>query len=272
MLVRRKISLGFVVVGFILLLSSLIAIFEFYTMRNTVAKIVENDIKDINATTSLLDISEEYNQKIINLLRDTTADLKAEIGAIKSDKRFAENLNGVRKNIEFSLKHKSINEPVNLEQGQLVDSVRYTYFAHIYHIARLQNMADSEEFDKYNWYLTTFYPNHTKLTGHIKELNASSQRAFANHSDGLNESFRRSLMPCVVAVVIGIILLFLFNYFLNFYFLSPLEKITKGIKTYIVTKRSYEYNLTSDDEMQELNDSVRELVTENRKLIKENNK
>lgn len=272
MRVRRKISLGFVIVGFILLLSSLIAIFEFYTMKNSVAKIVENDMENINATTSLLDISEEYNQKIINILQDTSLNLKTEIGAIKSDRRFAKSLDSIRRNIEYFLRHKSINEPANPEQSMLVDSVRYTYFAHIYHIARLQNMADSVEFDRYNWYLYTFYPNHQKLKGHIKELNNNSQQAFIYHSESLNESFRRSLMPCVVAVVIGIILLFLFNYFLNFYFLNPLEKITKGIKNYIVTKRSYEYNLTSDDEMQELNDSVRELVTENRKLIKENNK
>lgn len=263
--------MGFVVVGFILLLSSLIAIFEFYTMKNTVAKIVQNDIRNIDATTNLLNISEEYNHKIISLLQDTTANVKEEIRAIKTDRKFARTLDSVRRNIDYYLEHKSISEPTDYTQGQLTDSVRYTYFAHVYHIAQLQNIIDSSDFDKHEWYAKTFYVNHKRLIGHIKSLNTSAKSAFISHSDSLNEGFRRSLMPCIVAVVIGIILLFLFNYFINFYFLNPLDKISKGIKSYIVTKRSYEYNLTSNDEMQELNDNVRELVTENRKLIKEKN-
>ncbi len=270
MLVRRKISLGFVIVGFILLLSSLIAIFEFYTMRNTVSRIVVNDIDNINSTAELVDITESYNRRIIALLQDTSIDVKSEISAIKSDKTFFKNLDTIRKNIEFYYSNKLLNRTLDRTLLNIVDSVRYTYFAHIYHIAQLQNKVDSA-FVPYDWYMETFFPNHTKLIGHIKELSKDSHEAFISHSQSLNESFRRSLMPCIVAVVIGIILLFLFNYFLNFYFLSPLEKITKGINSYIVTKRSYDYNLTSDDEMQDLNDSVRELITENRKLIKEKN-
>ena len=47
MLLKKKISIGFVILGFILLLSSLIAIFEFVNMRRTVEKFVTDDIISI---------------------------------------------------------------------------------------------------------------------------------------------------------------------------------------------------------------------------------
>ena len=271
MLVRKKISLGFVIVGFILLLSSLIAIFEFYTMKNTVSKIVVNDINDINSTNILTEIAEKYNNVIITALQDSLTTVEEKVQAIKHDKLFFQTLDSIRQNLDYQLDKYLIRDNAS-SLSNLVDSVRYTYFAHIYHIAQLPKMVGKNSFNGHDWYMQTFYPNHTQLIEHIKVLKDSAHDSFILHSNSLNEGFRRSLMPCIVAVVIGIILLFLFNYFLNFYFMDPLDKICKGIKSYLVTKRSYDYNLQSNDEMQELNDNIRELITENRRFIKESQK
>lgn len=271
MLVRRKISIGFIIVGFILLLSSLIAIFEFYTMKNTVSKIVINDIEKINDSHKLLSIAEEFNDRILLSFQNGDENLKDEVKSIKSDRTFNRTIDSLREAIENSLSDFVFRENSSQKQLLYVDSVRYTYFAHIYHIAQLQKLTDSVGFSSRDWYLDKFYPNHSNLLGYIRNLSTLFQEDFISHSSSLNEGFRRSLMPCIVAVVIGIILLFLFNYFLNFYFMNPLDKITKGIKSYVATHRSYDYNLESGDEIEELNDNVRELISENRKLIKEKN-
>ena len=67
---------------------------------------------------------------------------------------------------------------------------------------------------------------------------------------------------------IGIVLVFLFNYFINFYFISPLIAITRGIEKYIQFKKSYNVVIESDDELDLLNESVKELIDSNKNLSK----
>ena len=72
MLLKKKISVGFVILGFILLLSSLIAIFEFVTMRRTIGKFVKDDITSINTTRKLLDMADQYNFELLSTMGDST--------------------------------------------------------------------------------------------------------------------------------------------------------------------------------------------------------
>lgn len=258
MLVRRKISIGFVIVGFILLLSSLIAIFEFYSMKNTIVKLVADDVDNINTANKLLDISDEYNYKVLSLLDEYSEIKVSDIEAIKTDQRFKTSLRKIQDTLYTQ------------QEKQMCDSVKFAYHTYIYTISELPTIIDSLDFQqKQSWYFKTLYPRYFQLRLYIDKLGLSSQQALHQHSHTLGDSFYRSLMPCVVAVVIGIILLFLFNYFFNFYFINPLDKITKGISKYILTHKSYDYNLQSGDEMEQLNNSVKEIIEENRKLIKD---
>ena len=59
--IRKKISLGFVVIGFILLFSSVIAVFEFNRMRNSVTVLMKSNINSINTSRMLMELTDEYN-------------------------------------------------------------------------------------------------------------------------------------------------------------------------------------------------------------------
>ena len=102
----------------------------------------------------------------------------------------------------------------------------------------------------------------------MQKLTHTSQEALAENSLTMTESFYRSIMPGVVTVVMGIILVFLFNYFINFYFVNPLLRISEGIADYIQRKRSYNVTVDNDDELKVLNENVKELVESNKKLSK----
>ena len=106
------------------------------------------------------------------------------------------------------------------------------------------------------------------MRGYLQKLTHTSQEALAENSLTMTESFYRSIMPGVVTVMIGIIMVFLFNYFINFYFVNPLLRISEGISDYILRKKSYNVLVENDDELKVLNDNVKELVESNRKLSK----
>ncbi|HNY06279.1 MAG TPA: hypothetical protein PKL23_07515, partial [Candidatus Egerieousia sp.] len=88
MLVKRKIYLGFVVLGFILLLSSVIAIFEFVSMRKSVSKLVTDNIASINTSRMLLEVTDEYNFKLLEGMGVDSLAVLPEIPDIQKDERF----------------------------------------------------------------------------------------------------------------------------------------------------------------------------------------
>ena len=58
------------------------------------------------------------------------------------------------------------------------------------------------------------------------------------------------------------------KYFINFYFVNPLLKISEGISNYISRKKSYTVIIDNDDELKEMNENVKELIETNKKLAK----
>ncbi len=251
--IRKKIFLGFVVIGTVLLLSGVLAIYEFVSMRKSISVLVSDNIKSINSSYLLLEVTDEYN---FALLRSMGEAQNVVIPDMKQDTRFSDYLQ--------DLKY------TNVEEQNMADSVVYAYTAYIHIMKEAPVVWQGNYQDKRSWYFDRMYPVYMKLRGYIQELTAISQKALVENSKTLSESYYRSLMPCVVAVGIGIVLVMLFNYFINFYFIRPILSITKGISNYILYRKSYNVVIENYDELQDLNQNVAELIDANKKLVKQN--
>lgn len=257
MLLKKKISIGFVILGFILLLSSLIAIFEFITMRRTIEKFVTDDIISINTTRRLLDLADDYNFQLLSTMGDSTYTDVNTMPTIGEDDKFIDALKSIRDNF------------TTMGERDMADSIRYAYVSYAHMLEEAKGVWNLPRYQqKKDWYFERMYPVYSKLRVYIKDLNMSSQKALKENSDRLSEGFYRSLMPCVVAVGIGILLLFLFNYFLNFYFFDPVIKINRALRNYKLTRKTYDVNMDSDDEIEELNENVKDIVREHKTLTK----
>lgn len=256
MLVRRKISIAFVILGLILLLSSVIAIFEFITMRRTVTQFVTEDVESINSSRLLLEITDDYNFRLMERMGDASSYEAPQLPEISTDPRFKEYMERIHS--KFSTSAEKV----------MADSVRYAYIAYAHIISEVPEVWKGDYTARREWFFGKLYPVYGLLRNYIGELNNLSQKVLKGNSDSLNDAFYRSIMPCVVAVGIGILLIFLFNYYISYYFIIPLEKITKAIRRYLETGKTYDMTLESNDEMQVLNDNVREVIRRNKQLLK----
>ncbi len=257
MLLKRKISLGFVIVGFILLLSSLIAVFEFVTMKRSIEKLVKDDIAAINTSRLMMEVTDEFNYALLETMGDSSYTDMSQFPNIREDDRFINYVDNIRDN--FTTERERL----------MADSVRYAYVAYANILEESRDLWNLEYYEKRQWYFQRLYPVYTQLRGYIKDLNSASQDALRENTEALSEGFYRSLMPCVVAVGIGIILLFLFNYFLNYYFFNPIVKINRGMKTYKNSRKVYDYSFSTGDEMEDLNENVKDLLREHKHLTKD---
>lgn len=253
MSIKKKISKGFVVIGTILLVSSVISIYEFIRMRNTVANLINDNISAITTSRQLLEVVDEYNFNLLEGMGDDhwMLNLKDE-----DDNRFSDHLAQVR------------DKFTTQQERMYADSVLYAYTSYIWVMNDATKVWHDDYSERRSWYFTKLHPVYIQLRGYLQKLTHTSQEALAENSLTMTESFYRSIMPGVVTVVMGIILVFLFNYFINFYFVNPLLRISEGISDYILRKKSYNVLVENDDELKVLNDNVKELVESNRKLSK----
>lgn len=251
--IRKKISLGFVIIGAVLLLSSLIAIYELVSMRRSVSVLINENVSSINASRLLLEVTDEYN---FSLLEGIGLDSVATIPDLAHDKRFTNYLNEIKGSYG------------NIAEREMADSVLYAYTAYIHVMKEAPQIWTGEYTGRRSWYFNKLYPVYMTLRGYIQSLTALSQESLAKNSQNMSDSFYRSIMPGVVAVGIGIVLVFLFNYFINFYFISPLLAVSKGINNYIHSRKSYKVKVDGDDEISDLNHHVKELIEANKNLSK----
>jgi hypothetical protein len=254
MAIKRKISLGLVVIGTILLFSSGISIYEFVRMRTTVSNLINDNIAAINTTGALMEVTDEYNFRLLEALGDDNATLEPRD---KNDNRFSDYLTGLRDNFTTESERK------------YADSVLFAYTSYIIIMNDAPTVWEGDYAGRRTWYFTKLHPVYVKLRGYLHQLTLTSQEALAENSLTMTDSFYRSIMPGVVAVVAGIVLVFLFNYFLGFYFVDPLLKISGGVSDYLSRKKSYVVQVDTDEELQELNENVKELIEINKKLTKQ---
>ena len=249
--IRKKISLGFVGIGSILFLSIIIAVFEFNRMRNSVTDLMKANINSINTSRKLMELTDEYNFILLSRVITDSALIADEI---IYDNRFDNYISSIKNNFTSDI------------EISVADSLTATYEHYLAVIGETREVMTMTADARKEWYDTKVKLVYNNLRKYKKELGALTQQALADNTNELQEGYYRSIMPGIIAVSAGIILVLLFNYFINLYFISPLLLISKGIKNYREFRKSYNVQFDNDDEIQEINSDVKSIIEENKKL------
>jgi len=252
--IRRKISLGFVIIGVVLFISSVISVFEFSRMRQTVTHLMKDNINSINTSRLLLELTDEYN---FDLLSRVIKDSSIKSVEIVPDDRLHKYLGNIRRGF------------ISHEERVVVDSLSKAYLDYISVINSTSDIMLKSLGERTKWYEEELRPVYNNLNKYKKQLGLMTQAALAENAKELQEGYYRSIMPGIIAVGAGLMLVLLFNYFLNIYFISPIILISKGIKNYREYNKSYSVQLENDDELQDLNSDVKSIIDENRNLKRE---
>ncbi|MCE5320642.1 MAG: hypothetical protein LLF93_06030 [Bacteroidales bacterium] len=250
---RKKISLGFVVIGAILFLSSIIAIFEFNRIRHSVTDLMKDNINSINTSRMLLELTDEYN---FMLLSSVIMDSTLNSAEVVYDDRFEKYIGSIK------------SQFASEAEIATADSLSVAYKRYLAEISLASNIMKLSVSERKEWYNNKLMPVYKNLRNYKRQLGLLTQGALAKNTAGLQEGFYRSIMPGIIAVAAGIILVLLFNYFINLYFISPILLISRGLKSYKEFNKSYTVQFDNDDELQDLNEEVRSLIEEHKTLKK----
>lgn len=246
--IKRKILYGSIVLGVILFFSTLISIFEFVKMNTFVSDVITDNIRSINTARQLLAESEEYNLQLLKgLILDNDADSLDNSLAVNSGDLIS----------TFDNINKSFLTP---EEQASADSVVFAYAAFMQVASEASDVWDDSFNDRQDWYFNRLQPVYIKLRSYIMTLTSVSQDALIKNSESLQDGFHRSIMPGLVSVFLGLLMVVLFNYFINTCFVNPLMKIKRGIGDYKSYGKSYNVKVDTKDELEQLNQDVKDII------------
>ena len=250
--IKRKLFFSLGSIAAILLVSSVISIMEYRRMSDYVSDLIASNIKSINLSQRLADITQEYDQQMLaavvmnDLYLVPDFDLQyfqAQADSLKSSITFANTL-------------------------PMVDSVSVSFDNFMKTSLKFDEIFLADTVNTGEWFFGSLQPCYQKFRVDIDNLNEAIHEELKNNSAEFNEGFYRSIMPGVVSVGAGLILVMLLAYFLMSYYVNPIYKISAGVDNYRQLGRRHGYVFDGDDQLANINNGVAELIEENLELKK----
>ena len=247
---RKKLFMSLGSLAMILLLSSVISILEYRRMSTYVSDLIAANIKSINLSQKLADLTEEYNHQMLSVVVQNDISLMPEFDL----KYFNSQADSLKKSFTRKTAHYNVDTVVTSFNDFMTTSLK---FDEVF-------LADSV--DTGEWFFGTLQPTYNNFRQDMNSLSDLIHEELKRNSADFDAGFYRSVIPGVVSVGAGLVLVLLLLYFTMLYYVNPLYKISEGIDNYRQLSRRYRYNFDGDDQIVNINSGVSELIDENLEL------
>lgn len=236
----------------ILLLSGVISIFEYRRMSDFVSEQIAANIKGINLSQRLSDITQEYDQQMLAVVVTNDISLMPDFDPDM-----------------FATQADSLKNSIKLPAAQdMVDSVVASFNAFMKTSLQFDEVFLADSVDTGEWFFGTLQPRYAKFRNDMNMLDESIHENLQANSANFDAGFYRSIIPSVVSVGAGLLLIFLLLYFIMVNYVNPICKMSDGLDAYKTSGRKFSYNFDGDDQLAAINSGISELVDENIELKK----
>ena len=248
----RKLFFSLGSLAMILLLSSVISILEYRRMSDYVSELIAANIKSINLSQRLADLTQEYNDQMLAVV-------------IQNDISMMPDFNLDYFNAQSDSLRGSFTSSRMLPK---VDSVVMSFDAFMKTSQMFDEVFLADTVNTGEWFFGSLQPTYMKLRQDLTYLNEVIYEDLKNNSSDFDAGFYRSIMPGIVAIGAGLLLIVLLFYFIMIYYVRPIYRMSDGIDGYRLSGRRHVYEFDGDDQLANVNAGVTELIDENVELKK----
>ena len=247
---RLKLFAGLGSVAAILLTSGVISIIEYRRMSDYVSELIASNIKSINLSQRLSDMTQEYDQQMLAvvLMNDLTLMPEFDLHLFQSQ--------------ADSLKS-SVTSTASLP---IVDTVATSFDDFMKTSLKFDEVFLADTVDTKQWFFGTLQPVYNEFRKDIDVLNVAIHEELKSNSADFDAGFYRSIIPGVVSVGAGLLLVMLLMYFIMAYYVNPVYKMSAGVDDYRTSGRKYGYVFDGDDQLTNINAGLTEVIEENIEL------
>ncbi|MCQ2182196.1 MAG: hypothetical protein MJY89_02170 [Bacteroidales bacterium] len=250
---RQKFIVSLLSIAVMLLISCIISVMEYTRMSNYVSGLIADNVNSINVASKLSEASNSYNLDILAVIGDETS-----LELPEFDENF------FRENCAVFRNSAEVTESVR----SLADSVMYSYSAYMLTAMELEDVLQSNFIDTRSWYFERLQPKFARLSSDIDNLSSAIYSELEKNSATFERGFYRSVIPGIVAVGVGLLLIFMLLFFVLTGYVNPIYHMLDSLKAYRTNDKKYNYRFEGDDQLTELNEGIAELTNENQQLRK----
>jgi methyl-accepting chemotaxis protein len=219
------------------------SIYELKSIGSSVQDLLSDNYKSINASKTMIEALEREDSGILLLLLGNWDDGRAIVAS--ADSLF-----------ETAFKIAENNITIPGEQFY-VDSIRTKY--QIYKMLWERPIVDTQRQGNINWYFETVHKSFLAAKSSVKNLMSLNDQFMFKTASELQSKANRAIMPGIVAIISALVFTILFNFFVNYYFVSPVIKITESIKRFLERKAPFDVRVETRDEIYDLAESISNL-------------
>ena len=245
--IKKKLFFSLGSLAMILLLSGMISILEYRRMSDYVSELIASNIKSINLSQKLADITQEYNDQMLAVV-------------VQNDISLMPDFNLAYFNAQSDSLRSSFTSQKMLPK---VDSVVNAFDAFMKTSLKFDEVFLADSVDTGEWFFGSLQPRYTKLRQDLGSLNEVIHDELRSNSADFDAGFYRSIIPGVVSVGAGLLLILLLLYFTMVYYVKPIYRMSDGIDGYRLSGRRYVYEFDGDDQLANINSGLTELIDEN---------
>lgn len=242
--IKHKIRLGFITIGILLFLSGIISSLELAKFNRTTHNLLERSQGSIEISKQMLDAVQEQNTALLLSITDTSRSSVYDSLIAKGNKDFDR---------AFRTAQTALRDPVQLEA--ILSASRY-YNSIVFQVTDSTDIV---------WFTDVYKTSYYNLTHAIKEFMVQIQQRTIDYTAQLERNAYRASMVGIIALGAGILLLLVFYFMLNNYFIGPVLQITKSLKGYVNSRLPFEVAIGTRDEINTLKEYIAALVSANKK-------
>lgn len=243
--IRLKIFSGFLVLSLMLLIAGLWSIYELNTFGTSVQSLLDDNYRSIHAAKVMQEALEREDSAILLLL----------LGKWEEGRNI---LNSADSLFNQKLKFAATNITISGEQEHL-ESIKLKYAA--YKSLWERPIVDTAKQGDINWYFQEIHSAFLAVKESINELINLNDKTMYKSATWLKNRSNRAIVPGIVAILSALVFTFIFSYLINYYFVSPIIRITERINKFKERRTPFDVKIETKDEIFELASSIENLCS-----------
>ena len=238
---RKKILVGFVSLGFLLFFSGIVSLVELTRLGRATQSLLETSASNMEQAKKMLDAVQEQNTALLQM-------------AILGNKQYDSLYLAGRNSFDKALAEATVTIR-DLSELDSVYAARERYNAVIDH-----HFSSQATEDHIPWFIDTYKTSYYELTTAIKNYMIDAQSTLGNKAARLENNAHRATVPSVIALGVAILVIIIFFYFIDLYFVHPVTGITQALQNYLNQKIPFKVTMEGKDEVFRLKELIEKLI------------
>lgn len=242
---RAKILSGFLILATMLLVAGIWSVYQLSVLGVSAQKILDENYKSVNAAEQMIEALERQDSAILLLLLGKWEEGRTILES--ADKSFQKALGIAEGNITLADEHAH------------VEAVAKAYVD--YKNAWVRPIVGTARERNLDWYTEEVHPAFLRVKASINKVLGVNDTAMYEAASDLKDKARRAVTPGAVSVIAALVFSLLFSYFVNYYMVTPIIRITAAVHDFVKQGTPFAVKVESKDEIGRLLAAITELCS-----------